>query len=144
MFQSLLNLINSVPAATWDILVETLASAVLVSPVMVAIKKWFSVDGEKKMMFLVILGSMLASAGLYLREVPELAPWVVVVQGWLIFATTQPVYFLFVKPLIRSIKKRFAAAIAKATALNEVKSAAVPPQGLPVTSAAPVFDDFSH
>lgn len=144
LLQAGLSFLNTIPSEAWNILAEVIVGALAVSPVMLAIKKWLSIDGEKKMMFLVIFGSMLASAGLYLRGIPQFAPWFVAVQGTLVFAFSQPVYYLFVKPLYRKLGASLTVQINKAKDLNEAKTAAVPAGGLPVPTTPQVIEDFSH
>lgn len=140
--QHLLHQLNSIPPAAWAVILPTVVQAVITSPIMLGVKKWFSVDSEKKMLFLVMLGSMATAAVGYLVTVPRFAPWFILVSGWLTFAATQPVYIYAVKPLGKIIGGWFAGKIAEATAINEAKGAAVPATGLPVSSTP--TEDFSH
>lgn len=141
ILNAVLNFFNSIPAEAWGMLAEVIVAAFAVSPVMVAVKKWFSVDSEKKMMGLVILGSMFASVGLYLRSIPEFSPWFVAVQGMLVFACTQPVYYLFIKPLFRKLGATFTIQIQRAKNFNEARSAIVPAGGLQLNTPQ---DDFQN
>lgn len=134
-FTHILHSLNSIPAAAWAVILPTVLQAVITSPIMLGIKKWFSVDSEKKMLFLVMLGSMATAAVGYLVTVPKFAPWFILVSGWLTFATTQPLYLYAVKPLARITGEWFTGKIAEATAINEAKAAAVPAAGLPVSSS---------
>lgn len=141
----LLAALNSIPSDAWGVTIETVVSAVIVSPIMMAVKKWWDIDNEKKMLLLVIAGSLLAGAADYLHGIPEFAPWFAIVQGWLVFATTQPVYRFFVKPLFARLGSAIAAQLAKVATVSEAKAATVPPQGLPISAATPPpADDFSH
>ena len=137
-------ILNDVPAEAWGELVNIVVSAFIVSPVALAIKKWFSVDGEKKMVALVMAGSVLAAAGAYLMSVPEFAPYIILITGGLTFATTQPVYYFFVKPVFTRISAWFAAEVAKAATQTEAQAAAVPAEGLPISSKPKLIDDFSN
>lgn len=137
-----LDFVNSLPPEVWPIVTEIIVSALVVSPVMLGIKKWFSIDGEKKMVIFVMIGSMIASIVAYMLTVPEFAPWLILVQGWLVFATTQPVYYLFIKPLFRRIGTWFTDQITKAAAISEAKAAAVPADGLPLPGTGNMFDGF--
>lgn len=141
ILNAVLNFFNSVPSEAWGMLIEVVVASFAVSPIMVAVKKWFAVDSEKKMMGLVILGSMFASVGLYLRGVPEFSPWFVAVQGMLVFACTQPVYYLFIKPLFRKLGATVTIQIQKAKGYNEARSAIVPAGGLPLNTPQ---DDFQN
>lgn len=143
-FQHILHTLNSIPPATWAIALPIIVQAVITSPVMLAVKKWFSVDSEKKMLFLVMLASMGAAAVTYLVTVPSFAPWFILVSGWLTFATTQPLYLYAVKPLSKTIGEWFAGKISEAAAINEAKGAAVPATGLPISSTPPSTEDFGH
>lgn len=148
LWHSVIQFLNSVPGDVWSNIGDILFAAVVVSPAALAIKKWLNIDDpkrrEKIMTVIVILGSMGASALLYLHSVPEFAPWFVLVQGWLVYATTQPVYYLFVKPLATRIGGWFTQRIAAMATVTEAKGAAVPPEGLPVTAVPPPVDDFSR
>jgi Na+/melibiose symporter-like transporter len=142
--QSILHALNSISPDAWGVVVQTLVSALIVSPLFVGIKKWFQVDGEKKMLFLVMLGSMGAAAVAYMLTVPQFAPWIILAQGWLVFATTQPVYMYFVKPVFKNLGSWFTGKLAEAAAINEAKGAAVPATGLPISSVPASTEDFSH
>lgn len=146
--QPILDILNTVPGEVWSLIVEILFSAIIVSPVALGLKKFWKVNSEKIMLFLVIAGSFAAATFTYLQGSAEFAPWVIAVEGWLVFATTQPVYFLFIKPLTRRVGSWFAAQVAEATLLNEAKTAAVPEQGLPEQPDTVLSDinvrDFSN
>lgn len=144
MFDSILHALNSISPEAWSVVVQSVVAALIVSPLFVGVKKWFSVDGEKKMLFLVMLGSIGAAAVAYMLSVPSFAPWVILVQGWLTFATTQPIYLYFVKPTFKRLGVWFSEKLAEAAALNEARAAAVPAGGLPVTAVPSATEDFSH
>lgn len=148
LLQNGLALINSIPADAWNIITDILLSAIVVSPVALGLKKWWSVHSEKVMLFLVIIGSMVSSALVYVLNAPELSAWVIPVQGWLVFATTQPVYFLFIKPLFRRLGDWLTSEVAKAQAIqaerDDIRSAVEPTGGLavvPTVSPAPTLDE---
>lgn len=140
----LLALLNSIPSDSWGIVAEVVVAAVTTSSLMVGVKKWLQVNGDKLMLTLTIFGSLLAGTAAYLHSDPTFGPWFALVQGWLIFATTQPVYRFFVKGVCRRLGNWFAEQVAKATALSEAKAAAVPPGGLPLAVSPSGTDDFSH
>lgn len=137
MLDSILNTANQVPDEVWSAIIEVIMAALVVSPVMVGLKKWWKIHSEKVMMATVMLGSLGAAALIYLQTDPRFAPWVIVIQGWLVFATTQPVYFLFIKPLFRRISTWFAGQLEQAAKLNEVKTAAIPKTGIPEAKTVP-------
>lgn len=141
IFHDALQALNNVPASAWDIVIQTIISAVTVSPIALGIKKWFSIESEKKMMLIVMVGSFITGASAYLLTVPEFAPWIIIVQSWLIYATTQPVYFLFIKPIFKRLGVWFTDQVSKATMVHEAKAAAVPPEGLPIVT--PIHDTFA-
>lgn len=147
MFQSILHTLNSIPADVWSVVVQSAVSALVVSPVFVWVKKRFfddEVERERLMLFLVMAGSFVAAAVAYLITVPTFAPWIILVQGWITFGTTQPVYFYAVKPFIRNVGTWFTGKIAEATAINEAKNAAVPATGLPILSDKQIEDFGGH
>jgi hypothetical protein len=107
------------------------ASGVL-SPVLLAVKKWFSVQSEKVMITLVAASGMLVAGANYLLHVPTHEPTIIALQGAAIAFGTQPFYFFIVKPLAAAVADQ----LAKAAAFDaQVKSAAVP---------APLAEDFSQ
>jgi hypothetical protein len=132
--QQLLALLNSVPSDAWGVVIETIVSAFVVSPLALGLKKWLSVDSEHKMLGLVILGSIVAGLLDYLHGVALFAPYFALVQGWLVFGTTQPVYRWFVKPLAARISSGFTGSIITAKQLADVQSAEVPADGVPAAN----------
>lgn len=137
-----LEIVNSVPAEIWSTIIEILISAVIVSPIALGLKKWFSIDSDKKMIVIVSIGSFVTATAAYLLTVPEFAPWIIIVQGWLTLATTQPVYYFFIKPFFKRLGAWFTEQITKATQITEAKAAQVPPEGLPAL-ALPGYDNFA-
>ena len=101
-------------------------ASALISPLLVGIKKWFSVQSEKVMITLVGLVSMAAAGFHYLLTVPTHNPSVIAIQGFVLAFMTQPVYFFAVKPSIAWLQKR----IQEAAELNLAKSAAEPVEDL--------------
>lgn len=140
----LLSFLNSIPSEFWGFLIETIIAAIPVSIAGIVIKKWRDIDNEKKMLIIIIGTSMLAGVLEYLHGNARFAPWTAIVQGWFTFAATQPVYFLFVKPLYARFQIWFAEQVAKVALSSEAKAAAVPAEGLPITvSASTGTSDFS-
>ena len=126
----------------WDaILASGILSPLLLIPKRV-VKKYF-IHQEQVMIIVVGLAGLLVAAGNYLLHVPNQNPGIIAIQGAVLAFMTQPIYFIVVKPLCRKISAIIAVEIAKAAAKDEVHSAAVPPEGLPIT-APKVIEDFSH
>lgn len=136
LFNEILTALNGVDPAVWGLVIETIVAALFASPVVLAIKKWLHLHSDKVMISVAILTSLFTAAGAYVVNDPTFSAWLVPVHGWLIFATTQPVYRFLVKPLIAKVQAKIAEAIAFN---NEVKSAAVPATGLPVSSNGDTF-----
>lgn len=111
----------------WELVI---ASGVL-SPVVLLVKKWLHLQSEKVMMTLVLVLSMLGSAVTYILSATSNDPTIIAVQGFIVAAMSQPVYYLIVKPF----SLWFSGELAKARAFDaEVKSAAIPATGLPISS----------
>jgi hypothetical protein len=138
VLNNLLGLLNSIPSDAWSVIVETVFSAITVSSVALAIKKFFAVDGDRKMLLLVMFGSFIAGGLDYLHGIPLFAPYFALIQGWIVLGMTQPVYRFFVKPLGNKLAAWLSKKIAQATSVNEAKNAA---SALPVSTTA---NDFSH
>lgn len=126
--QQTLQTVNSIAQMIpWDLVI---ASGVL-SPVVLVIKKWLSIQSEKVMMTLVLLVSMIGATASYLLGTTSSDPTIIAVQGFMVAAMSQPVYYLAVKPFSAWL----GAELAKARAFDaEVKSAAIPAEGLPISN----------
>lgn len=148
ILQSILDTLNSISPEAWNLIIDTFVGAIIVSPLAVGIKKWLNIEDpkrrEKIMTIVVIVGSLGVATIMYLQNVPTFAPWFVAVQGMLVYATSQPVYYFGIKPLFARLGTWIAGEIAKATAINEAKGAAIPETGLPIGGLTPEFDDFSQ
>jgi hypothetical protein len=134
MFHQIVNALNSLAQMTpW----AAIAASSVISPFLVGVKKWLSIQSERVMVLLVI-GLSMAAAGLnYLLHVPTHDPSIIALQGAVVAFMTQPMYFFIVKPAIAFFKQE----VEKAAQLNlDVKSAVVPPTGVvaaPTVEAAP-------
>jgi hypothetical protein len=124
--------LNQIPADTWSQIIQIVLSAVIVSPAALGLKKLWKIEEEKIMLGVVILGSFVPAVILYLQSNAQLAPSIVAVQAGLIFASTQPIYLYFLKPLTRALGAWFSDQLTQAAALNDVKTAAVPETGLAI------------
>lgn len=120
-----LNVINWLAVnIPWDLV---LASGVL-SPVLLAIKKWRHIQSEKVMMSLVLVVSIAGATASYILSSTSDLPTVIAIQGLMVAAMSQPWYYIIYKPAT----KWLSAELAKAKAFDaEVKSAAIPAAGLP-------------
>lgn len=111
----------------WDLVI---ASGIL-SPLLLSIKHWLSIQNEKVIMTLVLILGGIGSAATYLLTTPTTDPSVIAIHALMISAMSQPIYFLAIKPAA----KWLGGELAKAAAFDaEVKSAAIPATGLPVTN----------
>lgn len=140
ILKTILSVLNQVPADVWNILVEAAVGAFAVSPVVAAVKKFFSVDGERKMIIITTVFSLIAGAVAYLVKDPDFAPWVIPVTGFITLGMSQPVYYFAIKPLCRKLGEVIATKIAEATKVVEARAALVPEGGVP--TAAPTISDF--
>jgi len=105
MLQQILNILNYAAVhVPWS----AVAASGVLSPLLVAVKKWFSVQSERVMITLVALSSGLVVAGNYLLHVPTHDPSIIAVQTAVVAFMTQPVYFFMVKPGLAAIQKRIA------------------------------------
>ncbi len=132
---TILNTLNEVPPEAWTIIVEVVVGALVVSPALVGLKKWWDINSAKVMTFWTIVASLLAGAGAYLHNDPRYAPWFILVQGWLILATTQPVYRYAVKPLFTRLGIWFASKLALANQINQSKADLKPSPASPTDDA---------
>jgi len=134
ILKTVLDFLNQIPPDAWGALVQVVVSAIIVSPLALALKKWWKVNSEKIMLLIVSFGSVASAIVVYLMGNPDYAPWVISVTGAVTFATTQPVYYLFVKPIAIRVGTWFATQVSEAAKLNEAKSAELPASGLPIGS----------
>lgn len=117
---------DAVKAIPWELVI---ASGIL-SPVALAFKKWLHIQNEKVMMTMVLVFGLIGAAITYITTVPTDDPTIIAARGLMIAAMSQPVYYLVVKPIATWLS----AELAKAAAFDaEVKSAAIPAEGLPLT-----------
>lgn len=130
--KSLANILNQVPAETWSLAAQSIISAFAISPIALGFKKWWKVNSEKIMLLIVIIGSIVTPVIIYLLQSPHYSAYIVPVIAMATFASTQPVYIYFVKPLYLRGAAWFATQVAEAAKLNEAKSAEVPASGLPI------------
>jgi len=148
ILRQILQFLNDIPPEIYSSITEILIQAVAASAAGLALKRKLRLDDPKvreKIMVAFVMASSITAAGIgYILTVPEFAPWVILVTGGLTFATTRPVYYFFLKPLFTRIGAWFAGQVSKAAALNEAKAAAVPAEGLPISSKPNLIDDFSH
>lgn len=124
---SILNVLNWIALnVPWDLVI----ASGLLSPVALGFKKWRDIQSEKFMMTLVLILGVAGAAATYLMETPTTDPSIIAARGLMIAAMSQPWYFVIYKPAV----KWLSAELAKARAFDaEVRSAAIPAEGLPVT-----------
>lgn len=133
------NMINSLPPAVIEVALDVILSTLAVSTAGVAFKKWWRVNSEKVMIGFVILTSFAAPTVLYLKDVPQFAAWIVLVEGLMIIGSSQPLYFLVFKPLRRRIGAWWAKELTRASKVramqDDIKSALEPAGGLQMSPA---------
>lgn len=111
----------------WDLVI---ASGVL-SPVLLGLKKLKKIESEKIMSTLVIVISVIGAAISYIMSSTADTPAIIITQGLIVAAMSQPWYFALYKPATKWLSTE----LAKARAFDaEVKSAAIPASGLPVSN----------
>jgi peptidoglycan/LPS O-acetylase OafA/YrhL len=125
-----MQVLNAITPEMWTMLGEIFVSALLLSPFMVGVKKWFNIHRELVMTLWVIGGAFVTAAIIYVKDNPDFAPWLIIpAQGSAVFLLSQVVYYALVKPL----RKRWATLIAEAGEINDAKRAAVLPPDSTVT-----------
>jgi hypothetical protein len=150
ILRQLLQTANDIPKEVYQMGTDALIGAISVSSLGLGIqrqvkKAWDNPKTREKIMVAFVMVGSLISAGIaYLLTVPEFAPWIILVTGAVTFATTQPVYYFFLKPLATRTAAWMTGQVAKASAINEAKAAAVPAEGLPIGGAPKTLDDFTH
>jgi hypothetical protein len=113
----------------WDVI----AASGILSPVLLLIKKWFSVQSEKVMITLVGVSGLIVAGLNYITTVPTHDPSIIAFQGAVVAFLTQPFYFYIVKPIATAVSEQLAK---DAFFKSQVQSAAEP-------SLIPA-DDFSQ
>jgi hypothetical protein len=108
--------------------------APLLSVVLLITKKVAKIKNGEVMVWLTVAGSVVFAAVAYIVSHPNENPQVAAMSAVVIAATSQPFYRLVLRPLSKAIGKVWLAQVNKAARLNsEVKSAAVPATGLPIS-----------
>ena len=125
------NALVSVPNEYWNMFVEIVFTALITSSALTGLKRWWDLHNEKIMITLTICGTMLAGAVTYLAGVQPFSKWAALLQGVLVFAASQPIYFLVLKPLFKKIGAWWTSQLTKVALNQEAKSAVVPDGGLP-------------
>lgn len=139
---SLINALNWIAVnVPWN----AILAAGILSPVMAGVSKLLRAKkGLTKFLIFATGASVVATANVLLN-MPSADPTVIATQTAVLGFLAQPFYLAMVKPFMQW----FAGELAKAAAYdNEIKSAAVPAEGLPIAPAPlvtpPVEQDFSH
>jgi apolipoprotein N-acyltransferase len=122
---------------------ELIGASGILSPLMIGVKKWFSVQNELVMFLLVFGTATLAAAVNWLLHTQSHDPNVILVQAALLTVMAQPFYFGLFKPLFKWLGGQ----LSKAAAYDQqLKAAAEPAGGLPASTVQPSTSptDFSH
>lgn len=115
------------------VFVSTGLSALFVGP-QKAIKKWFEHNEVIIIGLIGVTSTALMFVWNYLVHSYPTNPHLTAVQGFALAFSTQPVYFIIVKPLSQKIGVWFAERVKKA---ESIQSAAIPPEGLPLATPPP-------
>lgn len=136
-----LKFLGSIPDLLW----QSLAASIVISPAFQSVKHWFEMQNEKVILGIVTLIGTLVSFAAYFADSHPGNPWLVALRTAVIGFTNLPVYYLAVKPIY---KKLTAANDAANTYVAQASSAIVPAGGIPepiVTAALPPQgDQFDH
>lgn len=128
---AVLNFLNNVPAEYYAVILAALPFSIMVAFVKTFVqRKWDMAPSETKMFLTNFFGLVLLAIGAYLQSTPETDP-VLAIAGLVGITTAvqQPFFFRFVKPFVRNFWENWD----RGRQLNdEMKSAAVPPAGLPL------------
>lgn len=121
------------------VFVSTGLSALFVAP-QKAIKKWFEHNEVIIVGLIGVTSIALMFAWNYLVHNYPTNPHLTAIQGLALAFSTQPVYFIIVKPLAEKVAIWWAKRVKEAEA---IRSAAVPAEGLPLTPA-PSTESFTQ
>lgn len=123
-YHQLLHFLNAVPGGAW--------SAILASPflsgALQGVKHWLSIQNEKLMLGVVTVICFLAGVAYYLHQAYPTNPMIVGAYTAILGFTTQPFYYLFIKPLYKKATDKTALA---AIGEQDLHTAAIPPGGVP-------------
>lgn len=146
IIQTILTIINSVSPEEWELVAEAAVASLAVTGWGSAVKRFFSVHGKVKLRLLIIAGSFLASAVIYVTDSPLFGGSQVAILTTSIFTLTQIFH-----PLFKALGRRISAHLQKIVDEAEPasKAALEPASGLPATPVItdvvrPSADDFSH
>lgn len=134
-------LVHKVPAGFWQAL---LASGVL-APVLNVYKHLHFTRKEREvearvMHVAVVAAAFLLSTGQYLLATHPADPRIIALHTAVLGFMTQPVYFFLLKPLLKYAWAPLALKFSEAARLEaELKSATVPPEGLPAAPTTPAL-----
>ncbi len=119
------NIINMVPVEVW----QSIGSAIILSPALLPVTRWVKKNRDGLKMALVMGSSILVAFVAFVNTNPTIVAdnyWLqvllVIGQGLLTFALTQPIWYGAVKPLRNKVRQ----AVADSDKLNDdIRSARV-------------------
>lgn len=119
------SVVNGVPTQVW----VTLFGGVAVAISSEAFKIINQIKSNSRMRVLVTILSGAYAVVMYLINTRPDLPWVALIQGLAVYASSQPVYFKAVKPLRQIVTAK----LAQSNLKEEAQSAVIPPEGLPTS-----------
>lgn len=142
MPQQIITYLHHIPVGTW----QALGVVAVQSPALKAVKHWLDIQSEKVMIGLVLLVSFIAATGGYLLSTPSASPTIIALHTAVLGGLSTPFYVYIVKPLWSV----FVSDPRISQIESEVRSAAEPAGGVPLSSSANTLaatistQDFSH
>lgn len=128
---NVLDFLNALPAEYWAVIVATIpVSGIIVVVKIWAQRKWDKTPSSTKMFLINFFALVGMAVAAYLSTTPTEDPIdaiATMVTGGLLLQ--QPVYFRFIKPIIKMTFENFDEGVKLS---EEMKSAAVPKDGLPL------------
>lgn len=124
-YQQVLHFLNAVPGGAW----AAILSSPFLSGALQGIKHWLSVQNEKLMLGIVTVICFLAGVAYYLHQTYPSNPMIVGAYTAILGFTTQPFYYLFIKPFYKKATDKTALA---AIGEQDLHSAVIPAGGIPL------------
>jgi len=133
-------MVRHIPPGT----VESILGASIISPVVQFIKLWWERNGTRKFRswfawLFIAISSLLVVFSEFIFTYDGSDAGVIWLRTMMMGFMTQPVYFLLIKPVYLGLTKVFTDVTEHE---EEVHSAKVPPEGIPIEGVQPVVRDL--